>query len=207
MSEPLRRFPNSDLRTAMNEKEHTVLEAVRSNQIDLLRQLLEMGADPNVGDLRLTPLCAAAERGYTACVKLLLKAGVDPNRRAPWPITPLQLAAANGHASVVAALLEAGADPSLPDPLNRGLPQFLAHRYGHQEIAATIRDHALNLRKQRADRHLRASGWNPVAAPQGVPLIVTGTQMRDPEVVFAAATEAVDVEPALDLPFTTSTAG
>lgn len=187
----------------MNEKEHTVLEAVHSNQIDLLRQLLEIGADPNVGDLRRTPLCAAAERGHTACVKLLLKAGVDPNRRAPWPITPLQLAAANGHASVVAALLEAGADPSLPDPLNRGLPQFLAHRYGHQEVAATIRDHALNLRKQRADCHLRAAGWNPVTAPQGVPLIVTGTQMRDPEVVFAAATEAVDVEPAVDLPFTT----
>lgn len=186
----------------MSEKEHTVLEAARGNQIDLLRQLLEMGADPNVGDLRYTPLCAAAERGHTSCLNLLLEAGADPNLRAPWPITPLQLAAAHGHASAVAALLKAGADPSLPDPLNRGLPQFLAHRYGHQEVAATIRDHALSLRKQRADSHLRAAGWNSVADPQGVPLIVTGTQMKDPEMVFAAATQAVNVEPGVDLPFT-----
>jgi hypothetical protein len=180
-----------------------VTNAAGEGLFEALKDLLKMGGDPNAPNQEsVTPLCASAAYGHTGCVELLLKAGADPNRRAHGG-TPLQLAAAFGHASVVAALLEGGADASLHDPVGRGLPQFLAHRHGHQELAAKIRNYVWETRKQRAISHFRAAGWDPSPAPGGIPrLIVSGTQLRDPKEVFTAATEVVDIDATVDLPFT-----
>jgi ankyrin repeat protein len=125
-----------------------VTKAAGEGSFDALKSLLAMGADPNAPNKESdTPLFASAAYGHVSCVNLLLKAGADPNKRGHGKITPLQVAAAFGNASVVEALLEAGADVFLEDPRGRGLPQFLAHKHGHQDLAAMIREHALAIRK------------------------------------------------------------
>ena len=58
----------------------------------------------------MTPLSYAARAGNTACVRLLLAAGADPDQASePARWTALHEAANQGHAAVARCLLEAGA--------------------------------------------------------------------------------------------------
>jgi ankyrin repeat protein len=63
----------------------------------------------------LTPLLIAARSGCLACVRSLLKAGVDIDRPTPDGVTPLMLAIDNANYAVAKHLLEAGANPHLAD--------------------------------------------------------------------------------------------
>ena len=63
--------------------------AAREGHIEIVRLLLENGADPNFElDSHITPLHMAAAFGQTAIVKLLLENGADPT----WSYTPLDAA-------------------------------------------------------------------------------------------------------------------
>jgi ankyrin repeat protein len=85
---------------------------------DRLRELL---ADPKWKPTTTssTTVYFAADQGQTACLRLLLDAGGDPNERIPsWDTPdigprPLDGAALNGHAETVQLLLQRGADPKL----------------------------------------------------------------------------------------------
>lgn len=56
-----------------------------------------------------TPLIWASEMGSTACVKILLDAGVDPNKFEYDGWSPLHWAARNGHVEIVKMLIDHGA--------------------------------------------------------------------------------------------------
>jgi ankyrin repeat protein len=85
---------------------------------DRLRELL---ADPKWKPTAIssTTVYFAADQGQTACLRLLLDAGGDPNERIPsWDTPdigprPLDGAALNGHTETVQLLLQRGADPKL----------------------------------------------------------------------------------------------
>ena len=62
-----------------------------------------------------TPLLIAARSGCLACVKSLLKAGVDIDRPTPDGVTPLMVAIDTANYAVAHHLLEAGANPHLAD--------------------------------------------------------------------------------------------
>ena len=62
-----------------------------------------------------TPLTSAAERGQTACLKLLINAGADVNIPDPNGETPLIRAAWNGHEECVELLINSGADVNAID--------------------------------------------------------------------------------------------
>ena len=68
-----------------------------------VRQLLSSGSDPNATLSRDSPLSAAAARGYTPILRLLLDAAAKPD----W--WELQAAAYGNHAEAVRLLLAAGA--------------------------------------------------------------------------------------------------
>ncbi|NXT21074.1 ASB18 protein, partial [Syrrhaptes paradoxus] len=59
-----------------------------------------------------TPLCLAARRGHTACLRHLLRRRALPNL-APGGRTPLHEACLGGHTDCTELLLEHGADPNL----------------------------------------------------------------------------------------------
>jgi ankyrin repeat protein len=89
--------------------------AVVQGELEIVRMLLEAGADPNkesAGHTDGTPLCAAASWGRTEVVRLLLWHGADPNlieRTGEVPMTALAWARRNHHAETVRLLLDNGA--------------------------------------------------------------------------------------------------
>ena len=87
--------------------------AVRKGYSEAVRQLINVGADPNAA---VSLLEIAAEAGHEAVVVQLLKAPgafVDPVDF--WNNTPLHFAVKKGHKAVVARLIAAGADVNKAD--------------------------------------------------------------------------------------------
>ena len=85
--------------------------AVRGNHPEILRMLLDEGADANIqstGD-GATALMLAAGRGLSDAVELLLQAGADVNRSAKDGETALVAAEAIGDHETAALLRKAGA--------------------------------------------------------------------------------------------------
>lgn len=66
--------------------------------------LVKMGAEPNIGRDRDTPLHLATERGWTDVARALLRRGADPHARDSHGNTPCERAAAAGHADTAKAL-------------------------------------------------------------------------------------------------------
>lgn len=91
-----------------------LMDATVQNDIDMLRDLLRAGKDPNeANDAGVTPLLVASQHGSLSATKLLLKAGADVNHQDINGLTPLMEAALQGYELVAKCLLEHGADPTL----------------------------------------------------------------------------------------------
>ena len=102
-----------------------LIQAVRRNRVEVVRMLLEAGADPNLqNDNGETALILAARYGYAEVAQLLLDAGADLNAKDGRGATPLASAIRNRNAPIVSALLNAGADPNEPDA--NGVTPFMA---------------------------------------------------------------------------------
>ncbi|XP_033214781.1 ankyrin repeat domain-containing protein 54-like isoform X2 [Belonocnema kinseyi] len=85
--------------------------AAATNNIEMMRRLLNSGVSPNNKDEQgRSPLHLASCRGYAEMVRLLLEHGADPNQRDCIGNTPLHLAAVTSKISVVTLLLMAGTD-------------------------------------------------------------------------------------------------
>ncbi len=87
--------------------------AARGGQLQVLRLLLQRGADPNLKDTGLsmppggTPLENACEQGHLAFAKALVQSGADVNKKGYWP--PLLTAISYGQVELVRFLLRAHA--------------------------------------------------------------------------------------------------
>ena len=87
--------------------------AARKGHKDVVKLLLDRGAEPNMADqYGGTPLHFAALEGHKDVVQLLLDGGAEPNMADEHEFTPLHLAAFKGHKDVVQLLLDKGAQPN-----------------------------------------------------------------------------------------------
>lgn len=81
--------------------------AAAGEQLEIVRLLLEYGADPNIAQGEgFVPLHAAAENGQVEMIQLLLAAGADPHSRTSDGRTPRDLALAGGHAQAADLLAD-----------------------------------------------------------------------------------------------------
>jgi ankyrin repeat protein len=122
------------------------LRASQSGDVELMRLLLEHGADPHIfTELGVTPLAVAAGIGWVEgvtsewsteqtveAVKMLLDLGIEPNYQAETGRVALHGAAHKGATEVVRLLAAAGARMDIRDfgnTDNRGSPELAAHTW------------------------------------------------------------------------------
>ena len=90
-------------------REKGLIQAAEDGRLDLVRTLLEAGANPNAkSDGDVTVLMWAAARGHVEVVKVLLESGAQPNARTRKGRTAIEVAMQEGHDDVAAVLRENG---------------------------------------------------------------------------------------------------
>lgn len=93
-----------------------LIDAVYGRHVDLVKQLLAQGADPNTVDSAGMPvLHYAAMQDKAAVLRLLLAAGAAPDRRDREGRTALHIASLNGSVAALGILLQAGVPPDTVD--------------------------------------------------------------------------------------------
>ncbi len=92
--------------------QHTtaLYHAAEKGHMDVVRMLLQKGADPNGGEEGVRwgeqPLVAAVENGHTEVVRALLEGGASVNARKFMGGTALQIAQQKGNAEIISLLTE-----------------------------------------------------------------------------------------------------
>lgn len=139
VADVLIRWPktNVDYRTAKDET--PLMMAALKGQLELVKQLVDRGADVN--KTGWTPLHYAATGGHLEIMSLLLDRYAYIDAESPNGTTPLMMAAQYGSAAAVKLLLEAGADPTLRNRLGLNAIDFAtkANRTESAELIAAAR--------------------------------------------------------------------
>jgi ankyrin repeat protein len=116
--------------------------AAKTDRVEAVRLLVELGARVDADPYRGTPLAWAAANGRVDSIRALVELGADPNGRGTFGgpdhgegVTALHLAAQSGRREAVVALLELGADPLLVDDLHGGTALGWARFGGNDDLA------------------------------------------------------------------------
>lgn len=171
--------------------DNPLLDAARRGEVEVVRSLLDGGADVNAarGD-GLTALHAAAERGHLDVAKLLISAGaeLDAGTRIG-RYTPLHLAGRGGHGHVVGALVEAGADVNATTSNTGVTPVHLAAAaVGGETSVATLLDHGADVNAREA-----SSGQTPLMFAAAYDRSAAVRMLLSRGADAAITTEVVDV--------------
>ena len=111
-------------------------------RIDVLREVLQHGADPNLparlcSAIGWTPLHFAALKGHADVLELLIEYGAEVDTASEKLHTPLHIAAHAGHAPAICALLAHGADTRMRDDVGKTALDY-AQEEGHSELARLL---------------------------------------------------------------------
>jgi len=135
--------PTDDPQEVLDE---ALVWAAKSDRVEALELLVELGARVNADPYRGTPLGWAAAQGRQAAIRRLVELGADPSQQATFgglghgkDVTALHLAAQCGRRETCSLLLELGADPTLHDGLFDSPPAGWAAHFGHHGVAAMLR--------------------------------------------------------------------
>lgn len=98
-----------------------LMPALAKRRLDLLKLLLDSGANPNLSRNSQSVLHVAVGFGCLDCVKLLVEAGADVNAKTNDGKTPLHLAKFKGHRDVADYLVSHGVVSPTPAPISMKL--------------------------------------------------------------------------------------
>lgn len=146
--------PATDVNAFNKARESALMYAALHGQIDLVRRLVERGAQVNHPGW--TPLHYAATTGQTEVIEFLLEKNAYIDAASENGTTPLMLAARGNHTRAARLLVERGADPSLRNDAGLGAPEYLM-RAGSPDEAEWMRD--------RATEYLRKYGTKQAPVP------------------------------------------
>jgi ankyrin repeat protein len=138
--------PSDDPQEVLDE---ALVWAAKSDRVDALPVLVDLGARLDADPYRGTALTWAASKGRVEAIRRLLELGADPNARGTFGgpshgegVTALHPAAQGGRVETVRALLDGGADPTIRD-LSHDSPAWGWAEYGgHRELAELLRSSA-----------------------------------------------------------------
>ncbi|XP_048528378.1 putative ankyrin repeat protein RF_0381 [Triticum urartu] len=123
---------------AMDHRGTPLHLAVAKDHVEVVKVLLEHGADPNrVANHVFSPLMMAVCGKALKCMKLLIEAGADVNVHGYSGPTPLTEAVDDGLMDFVMILLEAGADANIPNQ-HGAVPIELAAARGQRELVEML---------------------------------------------------------------------
>jgi ankyrin repeat protein len=136
--------PSSDPQEVLDE---ALVWAAKSDRVDVLAPLVELGARVDADPYRGTALLWAAANGRAGAIRELVRLGAAPSQRATFGgpshgqgITALHLAAQSGHLDACRTLLDLGADPDSKDDLYASPPWGWARHFGQPAAAELIRE-------------------------------------------------------------------
>ncbi len=134
--------PSDDAQEVVDE---ALVWAAKSDRVEVLGPLVELGARIDADPYRGTALTWAAVNGRIASVRKLVALGADVDQCATFGgpdhgegVTALHLAAQAGRRDAVDTLLELGADRTIADTLHGGTPSGWASFGGHRELAERL---------------------------------------------------------------------
>ncbi len=127
-------------------EEHEFLTACQKGDEDNVRHFLDLAGFainqlyPREGGKQpVTGLYLAAGYGHHLVLKMLLKAGADPNIKVDGGRTPLMNAAEIGHMAVVDTLIKHGADVHVVTEQNDSAI-YMASKGGHDQLVQSLMD-------------------------------------------------------------------
>lgn len=124
---------------AARNDETPLSSAASDGQVDIVKLLLDKGADPYLGKRSsMLPLYLATSAGRAEVVKVLLQWGVNPEGGSEADRTPLSYAAGYGREAIVKLLLSTcGVDPNSKDSKGR-TPSSYAAANGHEAVVKLL---------------------------------------------------------------------
>jgi hypothetical protein len=140
---------------------HCLVYAIYHSPLSFIRELLELGADPNApADDGFPPVIAAlsclrvapganTRRDVDEILRLLIAFGADPNQRGINDYTALHMAVGERSVRAVQMLLDAGADATLRTRIDDcETPLEMARSAGLTDIAETLERKGAPLRRR-----------------------------------------------------------
>lgn len=132
-----------------------LIQAVRENELDKVKSLLDQGVNVNAQDnTNTTPLMYAAETTETSrlrMIKALIKAGANINLKNKHGNTPLMSAARYGGSETVTYLLKEGAEINAQTKNLQTALMFAAMR-GDQKVAKVLLERGASINQEDSDR-------------------------------------------------------
>ncbi|XP_068209542.1 uncharacterized protein [Palaemon carinicauda] len=122
---------------SLEELNKELIQAVTRHNAGKVRELLKLGADPNISCGHSPALVRAAKDGMLYIVQALVAAGAEIDARIASGDSAVHVAARGGHSEVIIDLIHSGAHV---DAINRNgvTPLQTALAYGHLEVAQEL---------------------------------------------------------------------